>query len=143
MILVQRKQCVRLRSTKFCQVFEVGILDRHVEIAPADIVDEDVDRAGLREHAVAEVLADGRIGNIGGKGPGLAPALPHLVGGFCKRLRIARVQHDVGAGLGRGKRDHPPEAAAAAGDEQALAVQPESIEHVHDFETSGARVANA
>ena len=55
----------------------------------------------------------------------------HLAGGLREGVRVARVQDDVGAGLRGGKRDDPAEAATPAGDEQALAVQPEAIEHVH------------
>jgi len=46
---------------------KVGVLDRHVEIAAAHIVDEDVDRPGLREHALAEVLAQLWLGDVAGK----------------------------------------------------------------------------
>src|SRR6185503_15124807 len=42
--------------------FEIGVLDRHVEIAAADIVDEDVDGGGFGENAAAEIFAYGGLG---------------------------------------------------------------------------------
>ena len=109
---------------------EVGVLDRHVEIASADIVDEDVDRPRLREHACAEVLARAGSGDVArqrSRPCGRARA-PHRRS--CARAgRVAAIQHDVGARLCGRQRDDPAEAAAAAGDEKALAVQPEAIEH--------------
>jgi hypothetical protein len=116
---------------------EIGVLDGHVEIAPAYVVDEDVDRPGLCQHALAEFLAQRGLGDVAGKGPGLAPALAHLGGGPRQGVCVARVQHDVGAGLGRRQRNDPAEAAAAAGHEHPLAIQPEAIEHVHGT-TQGA-----
>ena len=44
---------------------------------------------------------------------------------------VARVQNDIGARFSQRQRDHAPKAAAAAGDEGALAVEAETIEHVH------------
>ena len=69
--------------------------------------------------------------DVRGEGPCLAAALAHLVGGSGERFGIARDEHDVGARLRGGERDRAAEAAAAAGDQNALAVQPEAVEHSH------------
>src|SRR5262249_47447281 len=66
-----------------------------------------------------------------GKRPGLAPARSYLVRRLGQRVRVARVQHDIGACLRRCQRDGPADAAAAARNEQAPAVEAEPIEHVH------------
>src|ERR1700722_9469332 len=58
---------------------EVGILDRNVDITPADIVDENVDCAPFAERAAAKILACRGFGNIGHEGPGFSTALPYLV----------------------------------------------------------------
>src|SRR5262249_57768519 len=62
--------------------FEVGVFDRHVEVAAAHVVDQDVDGPGLRKHALAELLAQLRLSDIAGKGPGLAATLPYFVAGL-------------------------------------------------------------
>ena len=59
------------------------------------------------------------------------PAFTHFIRRFGKRVGIARVENDVGAGFGQGDRDGAAEAAAAAGDEGALSNQAELIEHRH------------
>src|SRR5437016_5497245 len=83
------------------------------------------------QHLPADAVAHRRLPDIAGKGPDPAPALLHFAGGPRQRIRVARVERDVGAGLRRRESDRPAEAAAAAGDEKALAVEPEAIEHVH------------
>ena len=85
----------------------------------------------LGEHAPAKILAPRGLGDVGGKGPGLAPAFAHFSGGPGEGVGIARDKDDVGAGFGSGERDLPPEPAAAARNEDALAVQSEAIEHGH------------
>ncbi len=41
--------------------------------------------------------------------------------------RIARIQHDIGAGFRKRERDDAAKAAASAGDEGTLPVEPETI----------------
>src|SRR5262245_31399021 len=110
---------------------ELGILDRRIDLAVADIVDQNVDRPSFRKHALAKAFAQGGPGDIAGKRPGLAPARSYLVRRLGQRVRVARVQHDIGACLRRCQRDGPADAAAAARNEQAPAVEAEPIEHVH------------
>ena len=125
------KQCVRLRSTKSAPIGELRTLDRHIKIAAADVVDQNIDRRPLSEYSLAEVLAHRGLRNVGFKGPRPAPAFPHLAGSLGERVRVARHQNDVGARLRRRKRYDPAEPAAAACDKKALAVDPEAIKHVH------------
>jgi hypothetical protein len=44
-----------------------------------------------------------------------------LVAGSIERLGAARANRHAGAGLGKGKSDRPPDAAAPPGDDDALA----------------------
>ena len=110
---------------------EVGVLDRNVDIAAADIVDENIDRRRLGEHAPAKILACRGLSDVGRKNPGLALAFPHLAGGPGEGFGVARDKQDVGARLRGGKRDRTAEATAAPRDQYALAVQSEAIEHGH------------
>ncbi len=110
---------------------KVGRLDRRIDAAPADIVDQDVDRRPFRQHAPAQILASRGISDIRRICPRFASALAHLLRGSGKRVRIARDKHDVGARLRRRQRDRPAKPAAAAGDQNAFAVQPELVEHSH------------
>ena len=131
-ILVQMKQCVRLRSTKLCQVLEIGVLDGHVEIAATDVVDQDVDRSRLGEHARAKRLAFGRIRTSAAIRPDASTSARATSSAtFARASRIAGSQHDVGAGLGQRQRDDAAKAAAPAGYERAFPVETKSIENAH------------
>jgi len=76
---------------------EVRVLDRNVDVAAADMVDENIDGGRFRERSPAKILACRRLANVGGKGPGLALAFSHFVGGSSECVVVARDKYNVGA----------------------------------------------
>ena len=110
---------------------EVGALNRNVDIAAADIVDENIDGRRLREHPPAKILACRGLGDVGGEGPGLALAFTHLAGGPGEGVGVARDKKRSAPASAAASAITPAEAAAAARDQKALAVQSEAIEHGH------------
>ena len=64
-------------------------------------------------------------------GPGLAAERADVGGGAREAVGVAADQDHVGAGLGDGERHLAPQAAAAAGDEQAFVVEAEAVEDGH------------
>ena len=110
---------------------KVGFLDGDVDIAAADIVDENVDGRPLGEGFRAKLLAGRWVGDIGCEGPDFSIAFAHFVGGSRKRVRIARDKHHIGAGFCGGKRNRAAEATAASRDKNTFAVEPELVEHRH------------
>ena len=110
---------------------KVGVLHRDIEIAAADIVDQDIDRPGFLQHLCAKRLANLGDRDIRRIGPGLASAFAHFGGGFGQGFRIARIKHHIGTGLGRRQGDDTPKSTAATGDKQAFAVQPKAVEYSH------------
>ena len=110
---------------------EVGVLNRNVDIAAADIVDKDVDGLCLREHLLAKIFAYLGLPDVGVKGPHAALAVPYLGCSTGEGVWIARDKDDVGACLRGGDRDDLAETATAARDQEALAVEMKLIEHGH------------
>src|SRR5262245_59997496 len=131
MILVQMKQWVRLRSTKVRHVLRSVFSIATSRLRPPTLLTRTSMEPASAKDTLAETRAGLGLGYVGGKGPNLPPPLAHFIGGPCLCVRIAGVQHDVGARFRRRERNDPAEAAAATGDEQALVVQSEAVEHVH------------
>ena len=74
---------------------EVGVLDRDIDIAAADIVDENIDGRRFGEHAPAQILACRGLSDVGGEGPGLALAFAHFIGGPGEGVGVARDKNHV------------------------------------------------
>ena len=125
------KQCVRLRSMKRRQVARSEFSIATSTLRPPTLLT----RMSMGRPSASALWQ--RSSHTAGsaisaaKGPGFSIALPHLVGGSGKRVRIARDKHDIGAGLCGRKRNHAAEPPAAPCDKYAFAVQPELVEHRH------------
>ena len=137
---LQHRSADQLRAEKAMGEIEVHesspvcqrlTLDRNVGDAPADVVDENVDRPQLGERLGAHGLARVGISDVGRDRPGLAPPLANLVGGPGERLRVAGDEDHGSARVREGQRDHAPEAAASPGHESAPSVKTEAIENIH------------
>ena len=94
---------------------EVGVLaSRTSRSRPPTIVDEDVDGPCFREDALAEVLAQGGLGDIAGKVQARRPRSRTSAAVACASFRVAPVQDDVGASLQPPRGAMTPAETAAA-----------------------------
>src|SRR5262249_4262039 len=118
---------------EFLPGVEIGVLNRDVEIAAPDIVDQDVDRPRFGEHAVAQVFAYRGLCDVAGKRRDLPPALAYFGRGLSQCVGVTGVEDDVGARFRQGECYGAAEAAAAAGNESALSDQAEFIKHGHAY----------
>ncbi len=131
MSLVHRNTLVRFRSISLEPCFDGQIDGRRRHQTPADIIDQDMNRAELFEGPAANRFALGRLSNVAADGEGLT--IPGTDIGRCrsKARLIAPDQDHIGASLGDRQSHFPAEAATAAGNEQPLSVQTKSIEDGH------------
>jgi hypothetical protein len=93
----------------------------------AGIVDEDVDRADLRLDIGNGGAARLGIGDIEGGADGVAIAATDILGGRFRLLRVAAVDDDGSAMLGKPDRQRAADALAGAGDKGAAAGEVEEI----------------
>jgi hypothetical protein len=84
---------------------------------------------------LARRFAFGRFADIRRNGPGLPPQGTNVASGLFQPCRIAADEDHVGAGIGGRERHLPPQPATAAGDEETLSSQSESVEDALRFTT--------
>ena len=102
-------------------------LGHRADVGDARVVHEDVEPSQPVDRALDQGFHLRVLGHVGRNREG-APAAPlDLVGRLFEVGNGASGQRDVGARLGEGQGHRPPEAAARAGNDGDLAVQPERV----------------
>jgi hypothetical protein len=81
---------------------------------------------------LARSLAFGGLADVRRDGPGLPAQGANVAGRLLQTGLIAADEDHVGPGVGDRDRHFPPQAATAAGDEEALSRQFESVKDAHD-----------
>ena len=95
----------------------------------ARVVDDDVDAAELVDASAPTMSATASLSLTSAGHHERAPAAAaDVVGDGVELFLRARREHDVGARFGEGASDRGADAAAGAGDDRDLAVEPERVE---------------
>ena len=102
-------------------------------LAPAaHVVDENVDRGVSFQGRLTRLLAFGGLADVGRDGPGLPAEGANVAGRLLQAGLIAADEDHVGPRVGDRDRHFPPQPATAAGDEETLSRQFESVKDAHD-----------
>ena len=126
-VLVHKNVLVKFRSTISCHFGQRQLCGGNVDATPADIVDQDVNRAILVQCLVARGLTFVRAADIGGNRKSLPTESADVFGRRFEVLLVARHQDNVGTRVGNGHSHFAAQATSATRNQHPFAIQPKSV----------------
>ena len=131
MIFVQRQRARQIQVHNLLPLFERLFLDRHIDPAATDVVDEYVDRSQLFERLLADSFTFVGNSDVGHQNLSDSFTLLNFARGCRQTFRIASDQNDIRARFRNCQSHLAAQSSAASRDEQPLAIQSKAIENIH------------